>query len=66
MQETDSGLRVFATVRGDPSVTWAEFDPGAGQLSCAAGGVFESCDAPHRLDHYLTSRDYGSLPSEPF
>src|SRR5262249_42862039 len=42
-------LRLFATVRGDPSLTWMDFDTSSGQMTCGEGGSFIRCDEEHRL-----------------
>jgi DNA-binding beta-propeller fold protein YncE len=61
-----STLRVFATVRGDPSITWADFDTATGTLSCASGSGFKRCDEEHRLARLRNDSNYPSLPPEPF
>lgn len=58
-------LRVIVPTRGDPSITWADFD--GTRLSCAAGTTaFALCDAEHRLS--LVHNDPDGLPilDEPF
>jgi hypothetical protein len=59
----DGRIRVFTTVRGDPSITWADFD---GQLDCGGSGDFPRCGEDHRLDVLLDDPDFGNLPPEPF
>jgi DNA-binding beta-propeller fold protein YncE len=61
-----SSVRVFVTVRGDPSITWADFDSNHPALTCASGGPFARCDQPHRLVRYRDDADLPSLPPEPF
>jgi YVTN family beta-propeller protein len=57
-------LRVIVPTRGDPSITWADYD--GARLSCASGtAAFAVCDAAHRLS---TVRNDPNLPilDEPF
>jgi DNA-binding beta-propeller fold protein YncE len=61
-----STLRVFATVRGDPSVTWADFDAAAGTMSCGAGDGVARCDPAHRLARWRNDVNLPALPPEPF
>ena len=42
-------LRIFATVRGDPSITWIDFDEAAGQVDCGSSGTYTRCSPEHRL-----------------
>jgi len=65
VQRLDSGtLRLFAPVRGDPSVTWADFDPASGALACSENADFDRCDDEHRLVR-LADADV-PLSGEPF
>lgn len=64
---TTGGLRLFAAVRGDPSLTWVDYDVDADQLSCGnerAG--FPECDDAHRLARLRNQADLFNLPDEPF
>lgn len=61
-----SVVRVFSTVRGDPSITWADFDEGAVKLGCGGAGNFPRCDEAHRLAVYRDDATIPSLPAEPF
>jgi DNA-binding beta-propeller fold protein YncE len=63
---TDGRLRLFATVRGDPSVTWIDFDPAAASLSCGGAGGYPRCDEAHRLDTFRNDTSLGGLQDEPF
>jgi hypothetical protein len=57
-------LRVFAAVRGDPSLTWMDYD---GALACGdAGKSFPECDDEHRLTRMRNDPDLFDLPDEPF
>lgn len=59
-------VRVFSTIRGDPSITWADFDEGAVKLGCGGLGAFPRCDEAHRLAVYRNDATIPSLPAEPF
>ncbi len=60
-------LRVFSTVRGDPSLTWVDFDTGAKTLTCGGSGAYARCDITHRLDQMRNdASSFGSLTVEPF
>jgi hypothetical protein len=64
---TDSPtLRLFASVRGDPSVTWMDFDPQTGTMSCGGDGEFHRCAETHRLARMRNDPELPSLTSEPF
>ncbi|MBK9032919.1 MAG: hypothetical protein IPL61_16875 [Myxococcales bacterium] len=58
-------LRLMVPVRGDPSVTWMDWDPTTRRLGCSAGAGFALCDDEHRL---IRVRDDAAvpLPSEPY
>jgi DNA-binding beta-propeller fold protein YncE len=58
--------RAFATVRGDPSITWATFDSATGALDCGGTGDFPRCDEPHRLVRFRNDATLPSLSPEPF
>jgi DNA-binding beta-propeller fold protein YncE len=59
--------RIFAAVRGDPSITWVDWDPATKSLDCSSSGSsFPRCDAAHRLDNLLDDPDLGAVTSEPF
>jgi DNA-binding beta-propeller fold protein YncE len=57
-------LRVLAPVRGDPSVTWAEWD--GTSLSCGGGQGFGLCDDAHRLTRMREDDDLPELAAEPY
>ena len=66
-QQLDDGrIRLFVTVRGDPSVTWMDFDPAVGTMDCGGTGSFARCDHAHRLDSLRNDSSLGALPEEPF
>ncbi len=77
-EDGQEGARLFAAVRGDPSVTYFDVrddrDPGAlgspcGSdfcLSCQATGDEQRCDASHRVgENIFTSQRGLLLPTEP-
>lgn len=65
VQDTGSGtLRLIVPTRGDPSITWIDWNGSA--LSCNADGeTFEQCDDAHRLTYVHDNPDY-LIPPEPF
>lgn len=56
-------FRVIATVRGDPSVTYADWD--GTKLNCAAEQGFPLCDDDHRLTTLRNLEDF-TLADEPY
>ena len=67
VQALDDGTaRVFAAVRGDPSLTWADFDPASRSLECGGTGSAPRCDQDHRLNRLRSDESIGKLPAEPF
>lgn len=67
IQVLESGdARLFASVRGDPSLTYIDV-PAGGRPSCnASGAVFDDCDDDHRLTELRGDSDLSSIPDEPF
>ncbi len=60
-------VRLFATIRGDPSLTWVDFDTRSRTMSCGGEGSFPRCDDAHRLVHFLDDPDLDVvLGAEPF
>ena len=59
-------LRIFATVRGDPSITWIDFDEAAGQVDCGSSGTYTRCSPEHRLTRLRSDVNLQSIPPEPF
>jgi DNA-binding beta-propeller fold protein YncE len=59
-------LRLLVPVRGDPSVTFAEWDGTARALTCGGGQGFELCDDSHRLTRMRNDEDLPELPDEPY
>ena len=70
LQQLDGGdLRLIAAVRGDPSITWADYKaPSAGgerELSCG-DQTFPLCDGDNRLISLRNDSELQSLVPEPF
>lgn len=61
----DGNLRLVIPTRGDPSVSWIDWD-GSGLHCNANGQSFELCDDTHRLTYVHNDPDVGYLPEEPF
>ena len=63
----DTGrLRLFAAVRGDPSLTWIDYDVASRTLSCSSTEGFAECDDEHRLSQIRNDESLPALPDEPF
>ena len=61
----DGTLRLIVPTRGDPSVTWIDWD--GSKLSCKTGQEgFALCDEAHRLTYVHDNPDLAVLPDEPF
>jgi DNA-binding beta-propeller fold protein YncE len=66
-QTLDSGaLRLFAAVRGDPSVTWVDYDDASQGLDCGGVGSYPLCNNEHRLAQLRNDAELPGLNSEPF
>jgi len=59
-------LRLLVPVRGDPSLTWIDYDPASGTLDCGGGGDQPICDDAHRLTRLRNDSNLPALASEPF
>jgi DNA-binding beta-propeller fold protein YncE len=58
-------LRLIVPTRGDPSITWVDWD--GSRLSCStAEGPNGGCDDAHRLSYVHGDPDLALLPDEPF
>jgi DNA-binding beta-propeller fold protein YncE len=57
---------LLVPVRGDPSVTWIDWNGAARDLSCGGGQGFELCDDAHRLTRLRNDDDLPELPEEPY
>lgn len=65
VQSFGTQLRVIVPTRGDPSITWADFD--GTRLTCAGGTTaFPLCDAEHRLSSVRDQGDGFPILDEPF
>ncbi len=62
----DGDLRLVIPVRGDPSVTWVDWDASAGALTCSDGGGFALCDDAHRLTRFRNDEGLPQIFEEPF
>lgn len=60
----DGTLRLIVPTRGDPSVSWVDYD--GEKLSCSNAEGFALCDEAHRLFAVHNTPDLGVLPDEPF
>lgn len=64
-QQLDDGrTRLFTTVRGDPSLTWIDWNPTTARLECSEDE--DGCAPEHRLSSIRNDADLGLLPPEPF
>lgn len=69
VQDTSStgagNLRLIVPTRGDPSVSWLDWD--GSKLTCNSDNQgFELCDDTHRLSYVHNDPDIGYLPEEPY
>ncbi|HKA90168.1 MAG TPA: hypothetical protein VKE22_21050 [Haliangiales bacterium] len=60
------GLRIFATVRGDPSVTWIDFAEPTRHMDCGPEDTYPRCSPEHRLTRVRSDINLPSIPPEPF
>jgi YVTN family beta-propeller protein len=71
LQEKDpatGALRLVVPVRGDPSITWADWDQTSQHLVCddGTGGGFAECDDAHRLTFLRNDVNLAPIADEPF
>ncbi len=67
VQALDDGtVRVMMPVRGDPSLTWMDYDRAGRTLDCGGGGDIPICDDAHRLTQMRGDVDLPELSAEPF
>jgi hypothetical protein len=59
-------VRLFVAVRGDPSISWMDFDESTQTLSCGGGPSFTGCDDVHRLERLHNDAALPYLSPEPF
>jgi len=62
----DGNLRLFIAMRGDPSVTWIDYDRTARQLECGGSGAIPVCDDTHRITQMREDLELPTLVDEPF
>jgi hypothetical protein len=61
----DGSQRIFLAVRGDPSLTYVDYDPAARTLACSSETGFDRCDKDHRLSKLLDDKK-DPFTDEPF
>lgn len=67
VQSLDNGnARIFAAVRGDPSLTWIDYDLNTKSVDCGGSGGAPKCDDAHRLHRMRGDESIGFLSPEPF
>jgi len=66
VQDLGGDLRLFVAVRGDPSLTWIDYDSAARDLSCGGQGPVGECDDAHRLTQMREDFDLAGFVDEPF
>ena len=59
-------LRLLVPVRGDPSLTWMDWDPADRHLRCGSGAGFALCDDAHRIVELTGPSDPPGLATEPY
>ena len=66
VQDTGSGtFRLIVPTRGDPSITWIDYD--GTKLSCTSNqDQFGLCDDAHRLSYVHNDPNLDQIPEEPF
>lgn len=58
--------RLFAPVRGDPSITWIEWNGASRTLDCGGGEGLPLCDDAHRLTRVRGDTDLPAIADEPY
>ena len=67
VQELASGaLRLLLPVRGDPSVTWIDWDAEGRRFDCGEGSGVVLCDDEHRLGRLRENPDLAAIDFEPY
>ena len=59
-------LRLVVPVRGDPSVTYIDWDADDRVLVCGEGEGFPLCDDDHRLSRFLDDSSLPQIQEEPY
>jgi DNA-binding beta-propeller fold protein YncE len=65
-QRAGADLRLVVPVRGDPSVTWINWDDESGTLDCGDSGGFPLCDEDHRLTRFRGDDSLPQIDDEPY
>jgi DNA-binding beta-propeller fold protein YncE len=67
VQDTGNGnARLVVPVRGDPSITWIDYDAASHSLSCGGGEGLPLCDDAHRLTYVRGDQDLPAIADEPY
>ncbi|HVV86907.1 MAG TPA: hypothetical protein VHE35_27905 [Kofleriaceae bacterium] len=67
VQDTGNGnARLIVPVRGDPSITWIDWDNTSRTLSCGGGEGLPLCDDAHRLTRVRDDDDLPAIADEPY
>lgn len=67
VQDTGGGkARLILPVRGDPSITWIDWDGATRQLACGGGEGLPLCDDAHRLTRIRGDEDLPAITDEPY
>ncbi|HEY4239744.1 MAG TPA: hypothetical protein VGM88_08010 [Kofleriaceae bacterium] len=65
IEHQDDKTRLIIPTRGDPSITWVDWD--GTNLNCNTSGLqFDICDDAHRLSFLYGDADQTPLPAEPY
>ena len=66
-EQPTTKLRIFTTIRGDPSITWIDFDETDGEMDCGpVGDAYPRCSPEHRLTRLRGDANLPAIPPEPF
>ncbi len=58
--------RLMVPVRGDPSISWIDWDSATKQLACGGGEGLPLCDDAHRLTRVRGDEDLPAIADEPY
>lgn len=58
--------RLMIPVRGDPSISWVDWDDATHALGCGGGAGLPLCDDAHRLTRILGATDLPPIVDEPY
>jgi len=62
----EGNARLIVPVRGDPSITFIDWNATTGVLDCGDGEGFPLCTDQHRLTHFFGDLDLPQIADEPF